>query len=223
MNILIPYSVSAAFEKVLFSRVLMRSLLAMRPAVLGRVSRFPCGTIRLNSTTAPINYFSVFSLPQPAMELDVVALQRAYHQLQAAHHPDLQHSGGSRPERSVDVNLAYENLKDPLLRARHILELQGVTLREQQMAPDFLMELMEINESLGNWTEALAKAPVPSQEHAEATKELAAIQSAAAAKEQELKQAVCVAFAAKDTPQMLLNTAKWQYFRNVVRLAREQL
>jgi molecular chaperone HscB len=49
------------------------------------------------------------------------------------------------------VNEAYRTLKDPVQRAKHLLELQGVDVAFETntaMPPDFLMQQMELREAL---------------------------------------------------------------------------
>jgi molecular chaperone HscB len=49
------------------------------------------------------------------------------------------------------VNEAYSTLKDPVLRAKHLLELQGVDVgfeTNTQMPTDFLMQQLETREQL---------------------------------------------------------------------------
>lgn len=54
------------------------------------------------------------------------------------------------------VNEAYKTLLSPLLRAHYLLKLENITLEESpvQMDPEFLMNMLEINEKLGENLEA---------------------------------------------------------------------
>ena len=55
----------------------------------------------------------------------------------------------SAAQRAALVNEAYQTLKDPLSRARYLLELRGADLeRHREVAPEFLMEQMELRERL---------------------------------------------------------------------------
>lgn len=101
------------------------------------------------------NYFELFGLPVGFL-VDLGALQERYRDLQRVLHPD-RFAGASEQERRLSmqgtahINQAYETLKDPLKRARYLLELHGV-----DMGPDhgttrdanFLMEQLELREEL---------------------------------------------------------------------------
>lgn len=105
--------------------------------------------------------FELFGL-EPAFALDALALERSYREIQARVHPDrFAHAGDAERRASLQwttrVNEAYRTLKQPVQRARHILELQGVDVALETntaMAPEFLMQQMQVRESL---EEAIAK------------------------------------------------------------------
>ncbi len=74
------------------------------------------------------NPFDLFGL-QPAYAIDLKALDKAYFELQRAHHPDKQPaSNQNRPfdALSSDVNTAYQALKNPVKRAAALLEMIGM-------------------------------------------------------------------------------------------------
>ena len=57
--------------------------------------------------------------------------------------------------RAVDVNEAFRTLKDDLSRGKALLALRGVDVNSNEpAAPDFLMEVMELREALGDAREA---------------------------------------------------------------------
>lgn len=101
------------------------------------------------------NYFELFGLPVTFV-IDTQALRDRYRDVQRVVHPD-RFAGGSEQERrlsmqgAAQINEAYETLRDPLRRARYLLELHGV-----EMGPDhettkdaaFLMEQLELREEL---------------------------------------------------------------------------
>lgn len=101
------------------------------------------------------NYFSIFGLPIQ-FELDLSKLTERYRDLQKQLHPD-KFASSSSSERTLSVqqaaliNDAYAVLKSPLLRAKYLLELNGVALNEESnsiMDAEFLMQQMEMREAL---------------------------------------------------------------------------
>lgn len=108
------------------------------------------------------NHFTLFGLP-PSFELDAPALEARYLALQRETHPDrfaLADDAERRRavERNAAVNAAYRTLKDPLLRARHLLTLAGIGFGgEQDRIHDtaFLMEQMALREAIETAREAV--------------------------------------------------------------------
>src|SRR5947208_12395215 len=107
------------------------------------------------------SHFDLFGLT-PRFQLDAVALERAYREIQARVHPDrFAHAGDAERRASLQwttrVNEAYRTLKDPLQRARHLLELRGVDIAFETntaMPADFLVQQMALRESLEEAVEA---------------------------------------------------------------------
>jgi molecular chaperone HscB len=105
------------------------------------------------------NHFELFGLA-PAFALEGEALERSYREIQSKVHPDrFAHAGDAERRASLQwttrVNEAYRTLKDPVQRARHLLELQGVDVAFETntaMPPEFLMQQMELRESLEDAT-----------------------------------------------------------------------
>jgi len=101
------------------------------------------------------SHFELFGLA-PAYALETDALERSYHEIQAKVHPDrFAHAGDAERRASLQwttrVNEAYRTLKDPVQRAKHLLELHGVDVAfetDTAMPADFLMQQMELRESL---------------------------------------------------------------------------
>ncbi len=101
------------------------------------------------------SHFDLFGLA-PAYALETDALERSYREIQSKVHPDrFAHAGDAERRASLQwttrVNEAYRTLKDPVQRARHILELHGVDVAFETntaMPPEFLMQQMELRESL---------------------------------------------------------------------------
>jgi molecular chaperone HscB len=101
------------------------------------------------------NHFDLFGLA-PAYALETDALERSYREIQSRVHPDrFAHAGDAERRASLQwttrVNEAYRTLKDPVQRARHLLELHGVDVAFETntaMPADFLMQQMELRESV---------------------------------------------------------------------------
>jgi molecular chaperone HscB len=101
------------------------------------------------------NHFDLFGLP-PRYSIEGQTLERSYREIQSQVHPDrFAHAGDAERRASLQwttrVNEAYRTLKDPVQRAKHLLELQGVDVAFETntaMPPDFLMQQMELREAL---------------------------------------------------------------------------
>ena len=101
------------------------------------------------------NHFELFGLPA-MFSVNGEALERSYREIQSRVHPDrFAHAGDAERRASLQwttrVNEAYRTLKDPVQRAKHLLELQGVDVAFETntaMPPDFLMQQMELRETL---------------------------------------------------------------------------
>ena len=101
------------------------------------------------------NFFELFGLPVD-FQLDEKELHAAHLRLQSAYHPD-RFVNASDQERRIAVqnaawvNEAYEVLKNPVKRARYMLEVGGLDLHDDQETTtdaSFLMEQIELREEL---------------------------------------------------------------------------
>ena len=104
------------------------------------------------------NHFELLGL-RPAYALDNTELESRYRELQGHVHPD-RFAAAPEAERRVamqwaaQANEAYRTLRDPVGRARYLLNLKGFDTAEESntaMPADFLMQQME-------WREASAEA-----------------------------------------------------------------
>lgn len=102
-----------------------------------------------------MNYFQLFDLPEQ-FELDLTELGSRYLVLQKRFHPDNFAAGSERDrllsvQQTANINDAYHSLKQPLLRAEHLLALRGLKISNEQRSftdPAFLMQQMELREQL---------------------------------------------------------------------------
>lgn len=101
------------------------------------------------------SHFELFGLT-PAFAVEADALERSYREIQSKVHPDrFAHAGDAERRASLQwttrVNEAFQILKNPVTRAKHLLELHGVDVAFETntaMPPDFLMQQMELREAL---------------------------------------------------------------------------
>ena len=101
-----------------------------------------------------VGYYELLDLPY-TIEVDQVALKKAYHRLSRESHPDF-HSHLSEEDqekilqKSTMVNQAYKTLKDLDKRLQYILGREGQWKDgdEAQLDPMFLMEMMDLNEAV---------------------------------------------------------------------------
>ena len=104
-----------------------------------------------------MNYFALFGLPI-GFQVDTNKLRAAFMDIQRASHPDKFAQSNSFEqeealERSALANKGFSLLsnKDQILP--YVLELKGLITPDEKFAlsPDFLMEMMELNEA---WMDA---------------------------------------------------------------------
>lgn len=105
-----------------------------------------------------MNYFDVYDLPV-TLELDKGSIRKQYILNSRKYHPD-HHADATPEEREEALRLstlnteAYETLGDLGKRLDHIMViLGGGTIEAPKLSPVFLMEMMEINESVESMTE----------------------------------------------------------------------
>ena len=104
------------------------------------------------------DHFELLGLPV-RYAVDAARLERGYRDLQSQVHPD-RFAAATEAERRVAMqwatraNEALRTLKDPIARARYLLQIKGYDTEEETntaMPPDFLMQQME-------WREAVVEA-----------------------------------------------------------------
>ena len=100
----------------------------------------------------PPDAFAIFSLPRSAA-LDAATLQAAYAALSRSAHPD---HGGTEDEAST-VNAAYETLRLPEKRLKHLMEIAAPEEAKAWRAVPLDESMMSVFMDLGSALEASAK------------------------------------------------------------------
>jgi molecular chaperone HscB len=101
-----------------------------------------------------MNYFELFEIPV-SLSVDKSTLAKKYFELQKKYHPDFYTNDDESAqekalEKSSDINKALKVFKNPDATLKYVLELKGMMVEEEKypLPPDFLMEVMELNENL---------------------------------------------------------------------------
>ena len=107
--------------------------------------------------------FALLGMPA-RFDLDLAELERHYHEQSRLVHPD-RFATAPAAERVVALtraralNDAYKLLRKPTSRAEHLLVRAGLAIGDrEQLDPAFLMEILDLRESL---SEATARAELP--------------------------------------------------------------
>jgi molecular chaperone HscB len=99
-----------------------------------------------------MNHFDLYNIPV-TLRPDQDLIKKKFYELSRAFHPDF-HSQASVEEqadaleRSAQVNQAYKMFRDPDANIKYVLQLKGLLEEEEkyQLSPDFLMEMLDLNE-----------------------------------------------------------------------------
>lgn len=101
-----------------------------------------------------MNYFELLKLPV-SFKPDKTELHNAYFQLQRSSHPDMftnspEQEQSEALERSAMINKAFKTLSDEDATMYYVLEQKGLISEGEkyELDPLFLMEVMELNETL---------------------------------------------------------------------------
>ncbi len=104
-----------------------------------------------------MNYFDLFDLPI-GFQVDTNKLRAAFMEIQKASHPDKFAQGTENEqdealERSAIANQGFTLLNNKEKILAYVFEIQGYLTPDEKYAlsPDFLMEMMELNEG---WMDA---------------------------------------------------------------------
>lgn len=101
-----------------------------------------------------MNYFELFQIPVH-LKVNAALLSKKFFELSRAFHPDYftnenETAQAESLEKSALLNKAWKTFQHPDEIIKYVLQLKGILEEEEkyQLPPDFLMEVMEINESL---------------------------------------------------------------------------
>lgn len=101
-----------------------------------------------------MNYFELFNLPA-APRIDKTLLSEKYFGLQKQNHPDFFTQASETEQegslqQSADINKAFAIFQNDDKTIEYFLQLNGAIVTDEKytLPPDFLMEMMELNETL---------------------------------------------------------------------------
>ena len=110
-----------------------------------------------------MNYFELFGIPA-SLNPDKSVLAKKYFELQKKYHPDFytqqdESEQEDSLEKSSIINKAFKTLKSQDETIKYVLLQKGLLEEEEkyQLPPDFLMEVMELNENLSAASETAIK------------------------------------------------------------------
>src|SRR5271154_4177721 len=115
-----------------------------------------------SKTNAPAqDYFAIFSLPRK-LWIEMNALEQKFLHLSWKLHPDnfvndTEAERESSLRKSSELNDAYRTLKEPVARVEYLLGIEGARKegeQKQQVPPELLEEVFELNESLDELRDA---------------------------------------------------------------------
>jgi molecular chaperone HscB len=90
----------------------------------------------------------------PSYDVDLAALERAFHERSKASHPDRVANAPAAERvaalsRSRALNDAYQLIRRPVARAEYLLARAGITIgANEKLDPTFLMAILELREEL---------------------------------------------------------------------------
>jgi len=101
-----------------------------------------------------MNYFELYGLPV-LMKVDVAEIKVRFYELSRQYHPDFHTNAEEKDqavvlEKSADVNNAYKIFQNTDDTIKYVLQLKNLIYEEEkyELDPEFLMEVMDINEEL---------------------------------------------------------------------------
>lgn len=101
-----------------------------------------------------MNYFELFEIPV-SLKVEPSVLTRKYFELSRKYHPDYFARASAQEqeealERSAQLNKALQTFRSAEETIKYVLLLKGLLVEEEKypLPPDFLMEVMDLNEQL---------------------------------------------------------------------------
>ncbi len=101
-----------------------------------------------------MNYFELFEI-RVQLKVDTASLPRKFFELSRKYHPDFFVNGSEQEktralEISALLNKALKTFQNPDETIKYVLQLKGLLEEEEKydLPPDFLREILEINEEL---------------------------------------------------------------------------
>jgi molecular chaperone HscB len=101
-----------------------------------------------------MDYFTLFDIPV-SLKVDKSLARKKYFELSKKYHPDYfvnnsQEMQQDALESSALLNKALKTFSNPDETIRYVLMMKGLLVEEEkyQLSPEFLMEMLEINEEL---------------------------------------------------------------------------
>ena len=103
-----------------------------------------------------MDYFEMFEIPV-SLQVDSITLKQRFYLLSRKFHPDFftnenEMEQEAALEMSSLLNKAYKTFQDPEETIKYVLQLKGLLEDDEkyQLPPQFLMEMMELNEQLAD-------------------------------------------------------------------------
>jgi molecular chaperone HscB len=101
-----------------------------------------------------MNYFELFEIPV-SLQIDRNALSKKYFELQKKCHPDFFYKAGEQEqgemlEKASMINNGFKIFQHADETLKYVLQIKGLLQENEkyELSPDFLMEMMELNETM---------------------------------------------------------------------------
>lgn len=116
--------------------------------------------VKVQPVSKETDYFTCFGFPR-RLTVDTGKLEAKFYELSRAFHPDF-YQNKSETEQAISLgnaatlNTAYRTLRDPILRAEYLLDLEAGAVKEIRTSPpaDLFEEIIELQETLDEYRSA---------------------------------------------------------------------